>query len=399
MRFQLCTLAWLFVSLTVCAQNSKQVLEWINKAHPDNKDFYFEIPFDYRNNQIVIQVTIGNQTYDYIFDTGGYNDITDGIQKKNNFPVLTTQTVGSSNGLKSKVNIVKVDSLKIGQLVFRDIAALQMNFDPSPTITCTVDGALIGASIIRNCIWQIDFSRRKILVTDRLSKIPHLDKALKVPVTFNNRLMPFIEAKIDGKKEQFMFDLGSSTRFSLTQKTALKYISAKQPIEVTGLRSEGGNGILVQTAAVFKADVFEIGSVKYKNKPVLYSKAGVENLIGNPIIKDFIVTMNFKDSELYLSPLPDTHLTEGWNSFGLQAAYKNDKVLVTSLFKGLPADKAGLKIDDEIVSANGKRVDCKNYCDCMVMLAHIFDGNTKLNLDIKSGPITREITMSKEQVY
>ena len=354
-------------------------MKWINTAHSDNRDFYFEIPFEYRSNEIIIQVTIGSETYDYIFDTGGYNDITDAIQKKNNFPVLTTQTVGSSNGIKSKINLVKVDSLKIGELVFKDIAALQMNFDTITTIKCTIDGALIGASIIKNFIWQIDFSRRKIIVSDQLSKMPFINQSTKLPVTFNSRLMPFVEATLDGKKQKFMFDLGSSTQFILTKKSALQYISTKQPIEINGLSSEGANGVLVQTATVFTADSIELANIKFKKKPVLYYQAGVENIIGNPIIKNFIVTLNFKDDELYLSPIAEANLTDGWNSYGFRAEYKNDKILVTSLFKGLSADKAALKIDDEIISVNRQKVDCKSYCECMAALSKIFEENTKFD--------------------
>ncbi len=374
-------------------------MEWINTVSADNKDFYFEMPFEYRNNQIIINVTIGNQNYDYIFDTGGYNDITDEIQKKNNFPVLTSQIVGSSNGIKSKINVVKVDSLKIGLLVFYNIATLQMNFDSSPTIKCTISGALIGASLIKNYIWQIDFSRKKIIVSDQLSKIRFLDNTIKIPVSFNSRLMPFIEAKLDGKTEKFMFDLGSATQFSLTEKTALKYISTKQVIEVNGIRSEGGNGTLVQTANIFKADSIEIAAIKFKDKPFLYSKTGIENLIGNPIIKNFIVTLNFKEDELYLSPIPETTLEDGWNSFGFGAEYKNDKVLVTSLFKGLSADKAGLKIGDEIISVNRKALGCKNDCDCIMKLTKIFEENTKLPLVVKRGQEEKEITVYKDKVF
>ncbi len=381
------------------AQKPKQILEWINTVRSDNKDFYFEMPFEYRNGEIIIKVTIGDQTYDYIFDTGGYNDITDDIQKKNNFPVLTTQTVGSSNGLKSKLNLVKVDSLKIGELILKNVASLQLNVDNSPTIKCTIDGALIGASIIKKYIWQIDFGRKKMIVSDQLSKIPLINEALKIPVTFNSRLMPFIEVKLDGMKEKFMFDLGSSTLFSVTQKTAFKYISTKQLTEMNGSRSEGGNGVLVQTAKIFKADSVEISTIKYKNKPFIYTKAGVENIIGNPIIKNFIVTLNFNDDELYLSPLAGTNLPDGWNSFGFEAQYKNGKVLVTGLFKGLSADKAGLKIDDEIKLVNGQKLNCNNYCQCIVTLAKLLDDNTELVLDIESGATTKQITVIKDKVY
>ncbi len=371
----------------------------MNTVSCDNKDFYFEIPFEYRYAEIIIKVTIGNKTYDYIFDTGGYNDITDNIQKANNFPILSTQTVGSSNGLKSKLNLVKVDSLKIGELTFKDVAALQMNFDNSPTIKCMIDGALIGASIFKNYIWQIDFSRKKIIVTDQLSKIPQLKEAVRIPVTFNTRLMPYIDARIDGKKESFMLDLGSSTLFTLTEKTALKCASDKKLIEIEGMRSEGGNGTVAQMGNIFKADAFEISSIKYKNQPILYSHAIVDNLIGNPIIQDFIVTLNFKNNEMYLLPIAGKTLKEGWEAFGFSAEYKNEKILVSSIFKGLSADKAGLKVDDEIIAVNGQKINCENYCDCMLDISKMLTENTKLVIDLKSGQSERQLTILKEQVY
>lgn len=381
------------------SQKPKEVLKWINTVETDNKDFYYEIPFEYRSDHIIIKVTIGNEFYDYVFDTGGYNDITDEIQNKNRFPVLTKQTVGGTNRLKANVNIVKVDSFTIGDLVLKNIAALQMNFENIPSM-CGINGALIGASIINRFCWRIDFHRKIIIVTDNFSKLPALPNTVKVPVTFNERLMPYIEAKLHGEKDKYMFDLGSSSLFSITEKTAKKYIQDKELIEIFGGVIEGGNGVVKIPVNVLKANTFEIGdAVKYTNKPVVYTKLSNENLIGNPIIKDFIITLNFKDNELYFSQISQTKTIDGWNSFGLNIEYKSNKLVVTTIFSGLPAQKAGLNVGDEIIAIDQLPLTCNSFCNCKLIIDNILQKHTDVTFRVKIDGAIKQIKLTKERIY
>lgn len=387
-----------WISAYCNAQSPEQVLQWINTAKADNLNFYYEIPFEYKGNEIVVPITIGNQEYDYIFDTGGYNCITDAIQEKNNFPVLTTQTVGSSNKIKSKINIVKVDSLTFGGLVFRDIATLQMDFSKSPTIRCIIDGGIIGASIIKNYIWQIDYPNRKIIVTDQKEKLPGLEQAMRVPVTFNSRLMPYIDMKIGGKTEKVLFDLGSATAFSMTKKTAKRYHKSKEAILIKGGSTEGANGTIQEDIHLFKASAIEIGALEYKNKPVYYTNSNNENLIGNPIIKNYIVTMNFKENELLFLPIKETPV-EGWRSFGFTFDYKEDATKVATLYEGLSAEKAGLQLSDTVIAIDGKAVDCKNECECKKALAEELEQKETLRLTVMRNNTTLDIMVKKERVF
>jgi hypothetical protein len=377
------------------AQKPAQVLEWMNTVKAGQKNFYCEMPFTFRNNHIVLPVTVGGTTYQYVFDTGGYNDITDAIQEKNNFPVLTTQTVGSTNRLKAKVNIVKVDSIRIGSLTIKDLAMLQMNFDNTPSMQCGVDGGLIGASIIKQFVWQINFKTKTIILTDDIAKLS-LDKALKIPVVFNNRLMPFIDVILNGREEKMMFDLGSSTLISLTGKTGGKYGKDRPVIDIKGGAIEGGNGTVQQAIHIIKADSLLIGSMELRNRPIVYTALSNENLIGNPIIKEAIVTLNFKANELYLSPFEK--INDGWQSFGFTAAFKDSALRIATLYSGLAGEKAGLQIGDEIVAVNGGKINCSNDCDCKLLFMRVTEKQTIL-LEIKGSNGNKEIKLTKQTVF
>jgi hypothetical protein len=387
-----------FSSIYVHAQKPKEVLNWINTAKSENKNFYFEIPFEYRNNEIVVQVQIKNQTYDYIFDTGGYNNITDAMQAKNNFPILTKQIVGSSNKIKKEINIVKVDSVHIGQLVFHDIAMLQMNFDESPTIKCTIDGGLIGAGIIKNYVWQINYPNKKIIITDQIHKIENLKNAIKVPVSFNSRLMPYIETKINGRKEKMMFDLGSSTLFSMTEKTAKKH-GIESKITIAGGGTEGGNGVIKQSIHIINSGKVEIKDIHYLNKPIYYTSTNNESLIGNPIIKDYIITMNFKDDEMYFLPINESVANEGWNTFGFGIEYSEGKSKLATVLDDSEAAKAGLQVGDEILAIDGQKTDCTDYCECKKRYSTLLETKNEITLDVNKNGQTQKIKLKKQKIF
>jgi hypothetical protein len=383
----------------ICAQKPSQVLNWLNTISSDNTDFLYEIPFEYRKNSIVIPVSIGNKTYDYIFDTGGFNNLTDEMQAANGFPVLTTQTVGSSNKLKKQVNIVKADSVSIGGLILKDVAMLQMNYSDVPGINCTINGGLIGSSIIKKFIWKIDYINKKIIVTDRKTILPSSPATIKIPVSFDQRLMPHIELRINGNDEKALFDLGSNTLFSLTQKTAYKYTNEKNSAAIIGAATEGGNGVLKQDVFFFKANDISIGNAQYINKPVVYAKYNNVNLIGNPVIKDYIITLNFPDGEMYWEPIASSSQKEGWKSFGFTLAYQDGKVKVATLYAEYAADKSGLRVGDEIVAIDGKPLPCNTTCDCLKSLPALLAAKDTITLTIQSNNATKDITLTKEKIY
>lgn len=381
------------------AQKPIQVLSWLNTISSDHTNFSYQIPFEYRNNSIVIPVSIGNKTYDYIFDTGGFNNLTDEMQASNGFPVLTTQTVGSSNKLKKQVNIMKVDTVAIGDLIMKDVAMLQMNYNDVPGINCTINGGLIGASIIKKYIWKIDYANKKIIVTDRKDILPTYPGTIKIPVSFDQRLMPYIGLNVNGTEEKVLFDLGSNTLFSMTQKTAMKYTNEKNSVAIIGAATEGGNGLLKQDVFFFKANSISIGEAQYINKPVVYAKQNNVSLIGNPVIKDYIITLNFPDGEMYWEPVNASNQKDGWKSFGFTLGFQEGKIRVATLYAGYAADKSGLRVGDEVLAIDGQPPPCNTACDCLHSLPSTLSAKGTITLTIQSNNATRDMTFIKEKIF
>jgi len=215
----------LFIS--VYSQSAKEQLALANAAELSDNNFYEEIIYEDRLGYFIIPVKIGNDIYEYIFDTGGFNTLTSNILNKNQLPKLMEVQVGSSNQMKSKITITKIPLLTIAVINFKDIGAFNFDFDASPQIKCYTNGGLIGKSIIGKAIWQINSLDKKIILTDKMSNLNNLDNALKIKVSFDKTLNPFIKAKINGKTESFLLDFGYGGFISLTGKDGEKYASKK----------------------------------------------------------------------------------------------------------------------------------------------------------------------------
>src|SRR5690606_30757503 len=99
------------------------------------------------------------------------------------------------------------------------------------------------------------------------------------------------------------------------------------------------------------------------NQVAYYSESNNYNLIGTELTKYFIITLNFPEKELYLTPIPQADPSEAVKTFGFDLNRNGNNIYVSKLFGGLSADKAGLKLNDIVLSVNGKNLNDYSYCD------------------------------------
>ncbi len=378
------------------SQSAKKQLKLINSVTLNDKEFFEEISFQNKFGYFIIPVNIGNESYEYIFDTGGYNTLTSDIMEKNALPNLMDVQVGSSNKLKSKIALTQIPSAKIGGINFKDIGALNFDFDDSPQIKCYTNGGLIGKSIIKTAVWQLNAKEEKIMLTDDIEKLSHLENAIKLKVKFNKVFDPFIEAKINGKKVSFMLDFGFGGFVSLTEKDGIN-LSSQGMVEIEGEGSVSANGVVNESIFIKSLDNFEIGNMSIPNEVAHYAKSNNYNLIGTEIAKHFIVTLNFKDKELFLTPIDK--MEEPKLSFGFNLNRNDKNMYVSRVYKDGSADKKGLKLNDVIISINDEKFNEASYCDFYDYINELLKGNENIKLGIERNNELQTINIAKRDLF
>jgi hypothetical protein len=378
-------------------QTAKEQLSIVNSVKLVSKNFYDEIPFSDKLGYFTIQVKIDTGSYVYIFDTGGYNTVTSKIMENANLPSLMEVEVGSSNKIKSKIKLSKIPLLQIGKAQFENVGVFNFDFSSSPVINCYTDGGLIGKSVIGEGVWQIDYKKSVIRLSDNILNMPNLFNSEKIKIELDKTLNPFLKIMINGKQEKFMLDFGYGGLLSLTEKTA----SSLKPKNILTIEGEGvisANGVVRENTYVTLLESIIIGKSDLKNKVAYYSKSNNYNVIGSELAKYFIVTLNFKDRELILTPYDEVE--SSYETFGFNINLDSSKIYVSKLFKELNAQKEGLLLFDEIIAVNGKQLNnLAALCDRYFYVNNILRTEKEILLKIKRGSVDKEFLIERQKPF
>jgi C-terminal processing protease CtpA/Prc len=85
-------------------------------------------------------------------------------------------------------------------------------------------------------------------------------------------------------------------------------------------------------------------------------------LIGNDLLRRFNVIFNYPQREIHL--LPNSHFSDQFDYAytGLGIYYIEGKILIIDIIKDSPAEKAGFKVGDELMSVgNNISMDIQQY--------------------------------------
>ena len=318
------------------------------------------------------------------------------IMTTNGLTELMKVSVGSSNQIKSKISLSKIPRLSVGDISFTDVGVFNFDFDDSPVIKCYTNGGLLGKGVIRQSVWQIDYPNKIIRLADNVNKMPNLENSVKLKVELDKVLNPFIQVEIDGRYQKFMLDFGYGGFISLTEKTANEYQFANS-IETYGEGTIGANGVNKESMYVSPLKTVKIAGQSLANQVAFHSKSNNYNLIGSELAKYFIVTLNFKENELLLTPHSKT-LIDQFNSFGVDINTNGNEIYVSRLYKGLSADLSGIKLNDILVSVNQFSVDKQNLCDSYFKIRDILDHTDSINMKVIRNKEELEFKLTKKRM-
>lgn len=390
-----CMLLLTVLCQSILAQSPKEQLTLINSGKLDTTGFYTQITYENRFGYLIIPVKIGDDRYEYIFDTGGYNTLTTDIMQKNDLPKLMEVEVGSSNKIKSRIALTRIPTVDIGGVKFNHVGAFNFDFKEAPQISCYTNGGLIGKSVIKNAVWQIDSRTNTMIITDQLSKLKHMENAIRFPVEFDKTLNPFLKASLNDKLLSFLIDFGFGGFISLTDTDGKKYLSS--PREITGEGAVGANGLLWENTYVGQLKKFEIGKFRVENELAHYAGSNNLNLIGSRLSEHFIVTLNFPERELYLTPLPETP-SDNNLSHGFSLNRDDKGAYVSKLYTGSPASQAGLLLKDRVSSIDHQDVNAMSYCDFYNFTQRLLNGKEPIHLIVERDSGSSNFTITKSSI-
>jgi hypothetical protein len=261
----------------------------------------------------------------------------------------------------------RFNKVTIGRVVFEDIGAMVLSETSGNALAALLEDGLIGANLMRHCLWQIDFEHNKITLTDRKEALVGLENAIRLPFQPKPlQYSPDVEVILEGgEKATVQFDTGATGFLSLLTPSLKSLAESGKAVTWTGrldhlIQAPGAPGI--ETHYFVRCPSLQLGSSVFENLAVAIlnpSQSQVMNRgnLGLEFMKNFVVTLDWTSSTIYLTPLAGQEPKHNIRTFGFAYDYQDGAMRVSSLYVGSPAEKAGLRIGSPILSINGKPVD------------------------------------------
>jgi len=328
------------------------------------------VDFDFRENYISFPVSINGMAAEVFgFDTGATT--TNWARGKR----LKFDAAGASMGGgagEAATGMATVNRIEIG--------GLRMTDQDVSVIDLPVESwrGLLGYELARSTVVQIDYASRRITFSkpDLFRKPAN---AVALPIRFASDSEPLVEASIDGKRGEFQLDTGENSALSVNRPFAERNgLMAKYGAGVKGA-AEGVGG-RVETIE-FTPAMFAVGGFmpSVGEAAILVSDTGtaaeehVAGLIGNGILKQFTVTLDYahrmayfeKNATFGIDVVPTEILTRpalrgdskgGWLGLA-KLGLPSTTVEILELDPEGPAARGGIAVGDRIVGINGRPIE------------------------------------------
>lgn len=279
-----------------------------NKGYVDNKGFYVSVPFETKNDLLIVQVTIKGRPKKFLLDTGAPTTISQSLQQQYKFDVTGSIAGNDINGNKGTFKTVNVPALTIGDLTVKDVPAIVIADDNPVLQYLGVDG-IIGSNYLRSMIVRISVRENRIILTDDIALLD-LQHAYKEHMHTDKDIQssPVIKVKLgQSVTEELLFDTGFSGFYDLAAQKFSQF-GQQEGINVIGLESDRAMyGLIGLEAPVEKQKVlipqYNVGGFVFHNV-IAYTSSDDNSKIGAKFLRTADVTLDYVNNKFYLQPYP-----------------------------------------------------------------------------------------------
>jgi len=371
----------------ICASCSYlKNVKLLTEGEIKRENYVQTIPFEWRKDLIVVKARLNPDPTEreFIFDTGAFNSkVESELANSLDLEVVTHKTNSTAQGISQKIEVVRVDSLRLGETTVYNIGAGKLKYAPTSASPCIAASGIIGANLIKLAHWKIDYTNQLLHFSDTPFEVAEGSYVLP----FERPMLsgtPSIEIAIEGKEvEGILLDVGYNGGLVLPLPLAnhFKDTESKTILDqsTSGIYGTNTDSLIVKNLEV------DIGGAKAKI-PVEFSALN-KALLGNEFLKHFTVIINYDKEEIYLQKQQEIRVAP---PYSFLVAMQTDSLWVVSR----TTSELSLQLGDNLLSVNGKRPNdlFTSHCDYVMNIGNLMrqdslklqkmDG-TVLNISIK----------------
>ncbi|XOV66221.1 MAG: aspartyl protease family protein [Fluviicola sp.] len=345
-----------------------------------SKDYTQTVPFELRKDLIIVSAFLNNDSTarEFIFDTGAFNSKVEyELAESLGLEVIAEKQNGTAQGITRRIEVVRLDSLKLGDTWISNAGAGKLKYDSLSASPCVAGSGIIGANIIKLAHWKLDYKEQRLHFSD--TPFEPSNNAGVLP--FKRPLLsgtPTVNLKVGNREVQnVLFDVGFNGGLVLPISIASAFPNA----ETDTIYDRSTSGIYGTNTDTLLVKYLQVEVAGFTSTiPVEFSSLN-KALLGNGFLKHFDVIINYKKDEIYLDNVKPVSISPGAHLILAPNATNCWEVTRTSA-------KVPFQLGDTFVRVNGKKPSevFTDFCDYVMRRAEFFDGETLL-LETENGEV------------
>jgi len=321
-----------------------------------------QVPFSTFTGGVVVvkaQLVGYPDTLNFIMDTGSGGISLDSTTciRMNITPILTDKLISGIGGVR-RLSYVNNQSLLLGKIRVDSLNFHVSDYDILSSVYGDRIDGIIGYSFYTRYIVKIDYDSNEMYVYSKGNfKYPRGGFTLK-PAFSNLPVEGAVVRDIREVNARFYFDTGAGLCLLLNsdfiRDSAILNLE-KKPLPTQAQGMGGKANMQVTTMKEFK-----LGPYRFRNIPThifedvynVTSYPYLAGLIGNDVLRRFNIILNYDKRIFYLTP--NSHFRDpfDYSYTGLGLYWVEGEIRVGDVMKDSPAEKAGFKVDDVVISVN-----------------------------------------------
>lgn len=316
------------------------------------------LPYTDDSGWMLVNLTVNDKEMTFIFDTGW-----DGLSIRgsllNEYSESGSIAAVDANNVLKDVAKMRVDSLKVGNYIFRNLPFTDLESFPmlqDPIFDCYKIDGVLGNVIYKDKILEINPIKKEIILQD-------FSRALEMRVLSddfihiaslidNNPTRIVIPVGIGGVYRPFLLDTGDNGYLSISQdKDMSKYIKT---LPVNTYLSYGSIGAFGMNKGLAKSVITKTGELQIadrllSNEEIVFTPSEGVYQIGVEFIKQFHLVYISELQLLFLKKVKQHGGESNLDKLGYGIAFKEGKYIIAAISE----NEKQLKIGDEVLTVDG----------------------------------------------
>lgn len=334
----------------------------------EKEHFNETVQTEVRNGLHILPVVIRGKTYRFLLDTAAPFSISKALQEEYKFKIVSKGHIIDSDQNRESVDYVAVDSLLIGSVSFKEQTAFVADFESNPIIKCLEIDGIVGSNLMRHCSWSIDYQQGQISLTDQVD-LESLGDYSSLPFKSDSQFNILLDVNIgESKIQNLTLDCGYNGSVSLPA-NVFEVLNKKEELGEVFLEEGISQSGLIGVPVSLKKRISHVDSVWIGDSFLEHVElnSGGSGLIGGHLLSRFIVTIDWKRSNLYLLQ-SDTHVDK--EQFGFKAGYSESRgIYIQSITEGSTAFETGILTGMQVMKIDSLDFESGHgFCDYVTFI-------------------------------